>query len=166
MRVVAVALLLSALVAGCASPSLPYRPERQPLGARISADYTLIQEVLRVQIDTDGQRLQDVYIVAPDGTAVRAQTIEYPPIAPPSSAIQIGVGMSGGSRGYSGGVGVGTGVSVGAPFGAGRPQGPTFATFPTRAIGPAPWQLRLTLGGAGETAIVLGEARPPDATPR
>jgi hypothetical protein len=151
-------LLLPALLAACASPSLPYRPARQPLGARISADYALIQEVLRVEIDTDGRRLQDAYILAPDGSAVRARTIEYPPLAPPQSAVQIGVGFGGGSWGYGGGVGVGTGVGVGAPIGSGRPQGPTVATFPTDVIGPGPWELRLRLAGLDETAIVLGSA--------
>jgi hypothetical protein len=158
MRPMTAWFVLPAFLAGCASPSLPYRPERQPLGARISADYARIQDILKVTIDTGGRQLQDAYILAPDGSAVRARTIEYPPLAPPSSAVQIGVGFAGGSWGYAGGVGVGTGVSVGAPIGSVRPQGPTVATFPADAIGPGPWDLRLRLAGLDETAIVLGRA--------
>jgi hypothetical protein len=158
MRAMGALLLLPAFLGGCASPSFPYRPERQPLGARISADYTLIQELLRVEIDTDGRQLQDAYIVAPDGNAVRARTIEYPPLVPPSSAVQIGVGFGGGSWGDGGGVGVGSGVSVGAPVGSGRLQGPTVATFAAAELGPGPWHLRLKLAGLDETAIVLGGA--------
>jgi hypothetical protein len=160
MRVMTALIAAASIVSGCASPTLPYRPERQPFGARISADYTLIQEALRVQIDTDGRQLQDAYILAPDGSPVRAQAIEYPPIGPPTSAVQIGVGFGGGSWGYGGGVGVGTGMSVGAPIGAGQPQGATVATFPATSIGPAPWHLRVKLAGLDEAAIVLGEARP------
>jgi hypothetical protein len=161
MRAMALLFVLPALLTGCASPAFPYRPERQPLGARISADYTLIQEVLRVAIDTDGRPLQDAYILAPDGTPVRAQTIEYPPLAPPSSPVQIGVGFGGGSWGYGGGVGVGTGVNVGTPIGSGRPQGPTVATFPTGLVGAGPWQLRLRLAGLEEVAITLGSPGAP-----
>jgi hypothetical protein len=113
-----------------------------------------------VEIDTDGRQLQDAYIVAPDGNAVRARTIEYPPLAPPSSAVQIGVGFGGGSWGYGGGVGVGSGVSVGAPLGSGRLHGPTVATFPAAELGPGPWHLRLKLAGLDETAIVLGPPGP------
>lgn len=160
MRVIPAATLLAVLLAGCASPSLPYRPDRQPLGARVSADYTLLRDVLRVAIDTDGRQLQDAYIATPKGDLVRAQTIEFPPLAPPSGSVQVGVGFGGGSWGYGGGVGVGTGVSVGAPIGEGRSQGPTVATFTVAAIGPGPWELRIKLAGLEETAILLGEARP------
>jgi hypothetical protein len=153
---VLVGLSLVALLASCAGPALPYRPEKQPLGARVSADYSVGHDVLRVVIDTGGRSLEDTVIVAPDGAAVRAETIEYPPIAPPSSAVQFGLGFGGGRFGHGSGFGVGTGVSVATPIGEGQATGPTVATFPLDAIGPGPWRLRVKLTGVEEAVIVLG----------
>ena len=71
-------LALVLALAGCASPALRYTPERQPSGVPISADYDLVGERLRVEIDAGGYRVETAEIVKADGVAVRAQSIEDP----------------------------------------------------------------------------------------
>ena len=154
-------LWLAALVialGGCASASLPYKPESPPSGAALSADYTLLADRLRVEIDTSGYRLEDAQIVTATQKMVRPQTIEQPPVASPSSGIGIGIGGSTG-----GGVGVGTGVGVSIPMGSGtRVQGNTVLYFALDQIGPAPWRLSVKVSGTNPAVIVL----PPRSTGR
>lgn len=154
------ALLLAVAVLsvmGCASRSLPYKPAVQPKGATISAGYQILADRLRVEIDTDHRRLEDIWIVKPDGTAVRAQTIDNAPtVVGPPPGVSIGVG--GGSWGGHGGIGVGTGVGVGFPVGSGTPriEGPTFASFPLEQVGPPPWRMHVKLAGVEPTTIIVG----------
>jgi hypothetical protein len=142
---------------GCASTSLPYKPDVQPRGATISAGYQILADRLRVELDTDHRRLEDIWIIKPDGTAVRAQTIDNAPtvVGPPPS---VSVGVGGGSWGGRGGIGVGTGVGVGIPVGSGTPriEGPTFASFPLEQVGPPPWRLHVKLAGVEPATIVVG----------
>jgi hypothetical protein len=142
-------------LAGCAHSSLPYKPEVQPAGATISAGYQILVDRLRVEIDTDHRRLEDVWIAKPDGTAVRAETIENAPtVTGPGPSI--GVGVGGGTWGGRGGVG--TGIGVGFPVGGGpsRIEGPTFATFPLAQVGPPPWRLHVKLAAVPPATILLG----------
>lgn len=157
-------LLLSAFVLallGCATATLPYKPEVQPKGATISAGYQILADRLRVEIDTDHRRLEDIWIVKSDGTAVRAQTIENAPtvVGPPPS---VSVGVGGGSWGGRSGIGVGTGVGVGIPVGSGpaRIEGPTFASFPLDQVGPPPWRVFLKVAGVESTSILVGGPLP------
>ena len=140
-----------ALLAGCASASLPYTPDKQPEGARVSAGYQILADRLRIEIDTDHRRVEEIWIHKTDGTALRAQTIDNAPVVtgPPPS---IGVGL-GGYRG-----GFGSGVSVGIPVGEGasRIEGHTWATFPLDQAGPPPWRVHLKLAGVAPTMIVVG----------
>ena len=148
-----------AILAGCAHATLPYTPDTQPEGARVSAGYQIVADRLRIEIDTDRRRVEDVWIHKPDGTAVRALAIDNAPVVtgPPPT---IGVGV--GSGGYRGGIGIGTGVSVGLPVGEGasRIEGNTWATFPLDHAGPPPWRLHLKLAGVAPTVIVVGGAVP------
>lgn len=148
-----------AILAGCAHATLPYAPDTQPEGARVSAGYQIVADRLRIEIDTDRRRVEDVWIHKPDGTAVRALGIDNAPVVtgPPPT---IGVGV--GSGGYRGGIGIGTGVSVGIPVGEGasRIEGNTWATFPLDHAGPPPWRLHLKLAGVAPTVIVVGGAVP------
>jgi len=85
-------------LAGCASSSLPYKPDVQPEGARIAAGYQILADRLRLEIDTDHRRLEDIWIAKADGTAVRASTIDNAPtVSGPGPTI--GVGVGGGSWG-------------------------------------------------------------------
>jgi hypothetical protein len=150
-------LLLLAMVAlaGCAHSALPYKPDVQPEGVRISAGYQILADRLRVEIDTDHRRLEDIWIAKPDGTAVRAQTIENAPtVTGPGPTI--GVGVGGGSWGGRGGIG--TGIGVGIPVGGGtsRIEGPTFASFPLAQVGPPPWRVHIKLAGVTPTTILVG----------
>ena len=154
-------LLLGAAVLsllGCASHSLPYKPDVQPRGATISAGYQILADRLRLEIDTDHRRLEDIWIAKPDGTAVRALQIDNAPtVVPPPPSVSVGVG--GTSWGGRGGVGVGTGVGVGIPVGSGSPriEGPTFALFPLEQVGPPPWRVHVKLSGVEPTTILVGQ---------
>jgi hypothetical protein len=157
-------LLLGAFVLsllGCASTTLPYKPDVQPKGATITAGYQILADRLRIEIDTDHRRLEDIWIAKGDGTAVRAQTIDNAPtvVGPPPS---VSVGVGGGSWGGRGGIGVGTGVGVGIPVGSGpaRIEGPTFASFPLDQVGPPPWRVHLKLAGVEPTSILVGGPLP------
>jgi hypothetical protein len=153
-----VAVLTLALLAGCASATLPYQPVQQPEGARISAAYQVIGDRLRVEIDTDGRRLEEARILRVDGTEVRPDAIDNAPVGPSGSPVGVGIGIGGGSFGTRGGVGVGTGVSVGIPVGGGPPsvQGTTFAWFSLAQAGPAPWRVYVKAAGVAPTVILVG----------
>ena len=154
MKSLALAAVVLSLV-GCASRSLPYKPDVQPKGATISAGYQILADRLRLEIETDQRRLEDIWIAKPDGTAIRAQTIDNAPtvVGPPPS---VGVGVGGG--GYGGGGVIGTGVGIGFPVGSGTPriEGPTFASFPLDQVGPPPWRVHVKLAGVEPTTILIG----------
>jgi hypothetical protein len=156
--------LLGALLAlaGCARASLPYQPDPQPAGARISAAYQLVVDRLRIEIDTDGRRLEEVRILTASGTEVRPLAIDNPPIVPAGPPVGVGIGVGGGSFGGRGGVGVGTGVSVGVPVGGGSTaiDGHTFAWFALDQAGPAPWRVYMKLAGLPPTVIMVGGLLP------
>ena len=142
-------------LAGCAQATLPYKPEQQPDGAKVSAAYQMLADRLRIEIDTDHRRLEDIWIVRADGTAVRAQTIENAPVVTgPGPTVGIGVGGASIGRGSV----IGTGVGVGVPAGEGpsRIEGHTFATFPLDQVGPPPWRLHVKLAGIAPTTILVG----------
>jgi hypothetical protein len=144
------------VVVGCARATLPYKPDPQPSGAKISAAYQVIGDRVRIEIDTDGQRLEQTWILKPDGSSVPPQTIETPPVVtgPPPN---VGVGVGGGSFG-GGGIGVGTGLSIGFPIGAGssRTEGNTVAWFPLASAGSAPWRLYVKLAGIAPATFFVG----------
>src|SRR2546421_8964155 len=144
-------------LAGCSQATLPYKPEAQPKGARVAAAYQMLADRLKIEIDTDHRRLEDLFIVRADGTAVRAQTIENAPVVT-GPGPTVGIGIGGASIGRGGGIG--TGVGVGVPVGEGprRLQGPNFATFPLPQGGPPPWRLHPKLAGVAPTTILIGGA--------
>jgi hypothetical protein len=156
----ALVVVALALLAGCASSTLPYRPEPQPEGAKLAAGYQMLADTLRIEIDTDHRRLEDVWIVRADGQAVRAQAIENAPLVT-GPGPTVGVGIGGASIGR--GVGVGTGVSVGFPVGTGptRIEGHTFVTFPLAHVGPPPWRLHVKVAGVAPATILVGGPPPP-----
>ncbi|HEV8587027.1 MAG TPA: hypothetical protein VGT02_18855 [Methylomirabilota bacterium] len=148
------------ILAGCASASLPYKPEVQPDGTKISAGYQMLADKLRIEIDTDHRRLEDVWIVRNDNQAIRAQAIENAPVVKgPGPTFGVGIGGASIGRGSA----VGTGVSVGVPVGEGpsRIEGHTWATFPLDLVGPPPWRLHVKLAGVAPTTILVGGPMPP-----
>ena len=158
-------LVVAALLAfsGCARATLPYKPEQQPAGATVSAAYEVVGDRLKIEIDTDGRRLEEAKILRPDGSELHPQTIEHAPyVASGGSGISIGIG--GGTFGGRGGVG--GGVGVGVPVGGGGPsgvQGTTLAYYPLDQVGPAPWRVRVKLAGTEPVLIVLGPMPPAPA---
>ena len=145
-------------VAGCAHSSLPYTPEVQPEGARVSAGYQVLADRLRIELDTDHRRLEDIWIAKPDGTAVRALTIDNAPtvVGPPPS---VSVGVGGSTWGGRGGIGTGVGVGIPVGGGSSRIEGPTFASFPLDQVGPPPWRVHVKLAGVTPTTIMVGAPR-------
>jgi hypothetical protein len=158
------AVLALAVLAGCAHATLPYKPDPQPSGAHVSAAYQVVGDRLRIEIDTDGRRLEQAWIIKPDGASVGVDAVENPPVVTgpgPSVSVGVGGGTFGGSHG--GGFGVGTGVGVGFPVGQGptRTQGNTIVWFPLAAAGPAPWRLYVKLAGIEPTTFPVGGPTPP-----
>ncbi|HEU4366755.1 MAG TPA: hypothetical protein VFV05_00845 [Methylomirabilota bacterium] len=156
-RALSVAALL--VLAGCARATLPYKPESQPEGARVSAAYQVVGDRLGIEIDTDGRPLEQAWIMKPDGAAVAPQAIDAPPVVSGSSS-SVGIGIGGGTWGSRGGVG--TGVSVGIPVGGGstRVAGNTLAWFPLGSAGPPPWRLYVKLAGIEPTTFLVGDPPP------
>jgi hypothetical protein len=157
-RTLFVAALL--VLAGCARTMLPYKPDPQPPGARISAAYTVVGDRIRVELDTDGKRLEQVWILKPDGTSVAANAVESAPVvATPPPSISIGIGGASWGRHTS----VGSSASAGVPVGAGSThvEGNTIAWFPLAAAGPAPWRVYVKLAGIVPTTVVVGGPIPP-----
>ena len=153
-------MIALALLAGCSHATLPYKPDPQPSGATISAGYQMLADRLRIELDTDHRRLEDIWVLRSDGTAVRAVSIENAPMVT-GPAPSIGIGVGGASFGHSGGIG--TGVGVGMPVGEGstRIEGNTFATFPLDQVGPPPWRLHVKIAGLAPTTILVGGPTPP-----
>jgi hypothetical protein len=147
------------LLAGCAGSSLPYTPEQPPPGARVSAAYQIVADRLRVELDTDGRRVEEAKILKTDGSELRALAIDAGPPAVSGSPLSIGIG--GGTFGSRGGVGVGTGVGIGVPVGGGGTvEGHTFAWFALDQAGSAPWRVYVKLAGVAPTVILVGGPLP------
>ncbi|MGH7263701.1 MAG: hypothetical protein ACREMB_02450, partial [Candidatus Rokuibacteriota bacterium] len=136
----------------------PYTPAQQPGGVTLAADVRAEGDRLRVELDTNGYRLEDAHILKADGTVLRPETIEHPGYAAPSSGLGLGLGIGGGSR-----RGLGVGVGVGTTLGTGdaRSSGNTFAWFPMAEAGPPPWRLVVKVAGLDPVLIVLDPSRPP-----
>jgi hypothetical protein len=158
----AVPLIMVVLVAlaGCARATLPYKPDPQPSGARVSADYRTFGDRLRVEIDTDGRRLEQAWILKPDGTSVAADTVEAPPVVT-GGGPNLSFGLGGATFGRGGGVGSGVGVSMPVGEGPGRIEGNTIVWFPAGAAGPPPWNLYVKLAGIAPTSFHVGGPTPP-----
>ena len=145
---------------GCARTTLPYKPAVQPSGVQLSAAYQVVADRVGIEIDTDGRRLEQAWIMKADGSAVAPDSIDLPPtVTGPPPTFSVGIG--GGS--YGSGVGVGTGLGVGVPVGSGptRIAGNTFVWFPSASVGPPPWRLYVKLAGSEPTTFTVGGPTPP-----
>jgi hypothetical protein len=149
---------LTIALTGCSSTTLPYKPVSQPSGAALSADYMVMADRLRVEVDTNGYRLEDAQIVRNDNAVVRPQTIEQPPMAyNPGPTVGFGFGGSSYSGGRGGGTAVGSGVGMSIPVGSGdaRVVGNTVLYFALDQVGPAPWRLNIKVAETSPAEIVL-----------
>ena len=149
-------LPLVVALAGCAGP-LPYRPERQPFGATISADVRVSEGRLRVEIDSEGYRVERAALVRDGDTEVAPEAL-VPLTASPPGGLSIGLGVGAEGWGSGGSYSVGTGVGIG--LGSPRPTGTTLAVFGLAATGPPPWRLRVKVVGVEAVDIVLAPDPP------
>jgi hypothetical protein len=148
------------VLGGCARATLPYTPEQQPLGARVSAAYRIVGDRLGIEIDTDGRLLEQAWILKADGASVPPHAVDAAPVATtPPPTVGVGVGGSGTTGGR---VGVGGGLGLSFPIGGGssRSQGNSFAWFPLERAGPAPWRVYVKVAGVEPTTIVVGGPAP------
>ena len=156
-----VVLVLSAVLvlAGCSRAMLPYRPDPQPPGGRVSANYQVVGDRLRIEIDTGGRVLEQAWIMRPGGSSVAAVAIDPAPVEmSPGPTFSIGVGGGSFGRGGGGGGGVSAGVPIGQ--GAQRVRGNTVAWFPAAAAGPEPWTLYVKVSGVEAASFVVGGPPP------
>jgi hypothetical protein len=148
-------LVLAVGLSACSAAPLPFKPETPPLSSAISADYIMLADLLRVEVNTGGYRLEDAQLVRTDGAVVRPQTIESPPPGTGSS-VGLGIGMGGANYGRGGAVGVGSGVGMEVPVGTGyRVQGNTLLYFSLDQTGPPPWRLNVKIAETSPASIVL-----------
>jgi hypothetical protein len=142
-------------LAGCSRATLPYRPEPQPPGARLSASYEIVGDRVRIEIDTDGRPLEQVWIMRRPGAHVAPETVGAPSVVTNlGPAFSIGLGV--GTWEDSGNAASGLGISI--PVGGGSSPGAatTIAWFKLDAVGPPPWQLYVKLGGTVPTTFPVG----------
>ncbi len=155
MRTVRGLLVLALGLSACSTATLPFGPETTLRGSALSADYMLLADRVRVEIDTDGYRLEDAQLVRADGAIVRPQFIESPPPGSGSS-VGLGIGMGSSSYGRGSAVGVGSGMGVEVPVGTGnRVQGHTVLYFALDQTGPPPWRLNFKVADTDPATIVL-----------
>jgi hypothetical protein len=149
------ALALVAALAGCTA-SLPFHPERQPFGATISADVRVSDDRLRVEIDSEGYRVEQAVLLRDGDTEIAPEAL-LPPTAPPAGGLSIGLGVGAAGWGSRGSYSVGSGIGIG--LGGPRPEGTTLAVFRLGEAGPPPWRLRVKVIGVSPADIVLDPAR-------
>ena len=155
------ALLVVVLIVlvGCSRATLPYKPEPQPQGARISAGYQIVGDRIRIEINTGGRPLEQVWILKPDGSSLGPQDVQAPAVASnPGPSVRFG--SAGAVSGHRSAVATGAGVSF--PFGGGssRADSNTIAWFPRGPAGPPPWQLYVKLIGIVPTTFTVGGPPP------
>lgn len=143
-------LVAVAGIGGCVS--LPYTPDRQPPGVRISADYETVDDLLRIEIASGGRRVEAATIVTADDSEVRVLAIERTPGLTVKTGLNLGGGSSAGSSGTTG--------SVETPGRTTLLEGHAFAVFSAPEAGPPPWRVRVKLAGVEPVVIVVGRAKP------
>jgi hypothetical protein len=140
------------LLGACSTATLPFAPEQQPPSGRIYADYFLLADHLRVELDTRGRRLESAYVEAGDGRIVRPSSVEHTIVRDyHRPRVGLGVGVVGGR----GGTGIGTGVGVGTGPRPYSYPGHTFLWFDASAIGDLPWRLHVKLLGQPQVLFLL-----------
>jgi hypothetical protein len=102
-------LALVVMLAGCAG-RLPYQPERQPFGATISADVRVTEDRLRVEIGSEGYRVERAVLVRNGDAEIAPEAVVPSSVASGGLSIGLGVGAEGWGSGGSYAVGTGIGI--------------------------------------------------------
>jgi len=153
------ALVALLVLGGCAQATLPYKPEPQPPGARISAAYEIVGDQVRIEINTSGRPLEQVWIMRPDGSSLGPQSVEAPPVAA-NPGPSVSFGAAGTTWGHRSSAGTGAGVSFPFGGGSGRVDANTIAWFSLGTAGPPPWQLYVKLAGIVPATFTVGGPPP------
>jgi hypothetical protein len=139
------------VLGGCNSYDLRYQAIPQPKGAHLYADCTLVQDGVTVFVDTDGNRMEDIYIKRGDGVMVRPVSVQH---AGYYQSAALGTGIGGFGRHVGGGVG------LGFPIGPRRAHGLSGAFFTTNprgedkpGVGQPPWEVHVKVQGVEEAVI-------------
>jgi hypothetical protein len=148
-------LALTVVLAACARP-LPYGPERHSFGATISADVRATEDRLRVEIDSEGYRVEWAVLVQAGGGEVAPEVLVPGGAVAPGGGLSIGLGVGTGRSSGSGSYAIGSGVGVG--LGSGGSAATTLAVFRMDLAGPPPWRLRVKVVGVDPVDIVLDPA--------
>src|SRR5262245_59283374 len=147
------------VLASCARAPLAYKPEPHPPGVRNSAAYEIVAERVRIEINTSGRPLEQVWILKPDGSSLGPQEVEAPAVTA-NSGPSVSFGAAGTTWGHRSSGATGAGVSI--PFGGGtsRVDANTIAWFPLVTAGPPPWQLYVKLVGIVPATFTVGGPPP------
>jgi hypothetical protein len=139
------------LLGGCNSYDLRYAAVPQPKNAHLYADCTILQDGVTVFVDTDGKRMEDIYVKKADGTVVHPASVQHAGYYQ-SAALGPGVGAFGNH--------VGGGVGLGIPIGPKTAHGLSGAFFPFQDRGPdkpgvgnPPWNVYVKVHGVEEAMI-------------
>jgi len=153
------AVVLSMTMLGCSSARLPYQPVDNSTGAPVSAIHQLTHDRLYVELATDGNRVESVDLILPDGSEVAPETLHHP--GPPARATggQLSVGIGTGVVNRNSGVGIGSGVDTSSTANYGH----TDAIFPASKVGTGPWRARVTLMGFAPVEIELPALEAPSS---
>src|SRR5262245_26139926 len=151
-----VTLVLSVTLGACVTP-LPFRPERQPAGITISADVRVTGDRLRVEIDSEGYRVERAMLVRDGDAEVTAEAL-VPPTAGFAGGVSVGLG--GGAAGSGSGGSYSVGGGVGIPLDRPAPRATTMAVFRLDDAGPPPWWLRVKVVGIEPVDILLDPGHP------
>ncbi len=144
LRAVHLPLLAALLLGGCNSYNLRYSAQPQPKYHHVYADFTPLQDAIGFSIDTDGRRLEEIYVRKADGSIVHPLSLAYPGFTR-NGALFPGIGVGGGH--------VVGGIGAGIPIGPKRADGLTTATFQQSALGPPPWELHVKIQGIDDATI-------------
>ena len=116
----------------------------------------VIEDRLRVEIDSDGYRVEWAALVGDGGVELPPETLS-PPVPPSPGGLSIGLGLGASGWGSSGSYSVAVPIG-GMSVGGASPSRSTLATFPLGPAGPPPWRLRVKVVGVEPVDILLDPA--------
>ncbi|HUO08892.1 MAG TPA: hypothetical protein VM008_11365 [Phycisphaerae bacterium] len=125
--------LVVLLCASCSEYGYRYKPEQHSLRP-IYADYRVQHDNVDIMVDTNGARLQSIFILKRDTLEAKPKSVDYPKFE--DEMMQSG------------------GYMIHGPSMA---DGPTIAHFDRQEIGAPPWEVHVSIEGIGQLTIMVGK---------